>query len=224
MVDNDGQVRVIDFGVSKAVEAHKKLKTMTQAPEYLAPEAIDGHYDSKADMWSLGVLLYTVISGYQPFKLVGNLNVFYKQLKLGRYHFEHPEFKTCSPEVIDLIKKLLDPYPKRRLSAAEALAHPWFAKAPQASDGVKIDKEVLMRLKEFQGQSKLRKAAMHLMVKKADQSEMMALNDQFFKLDKDNTGVLNAGELKAALKASKVECSDAEIDQIISEVDVFGNG
>jgi len=62
------------------------------------------------------------------------------------------------------------------------------------------------------------------MVKKGDHSEFVAMNEQFFKLDKDNTGVLSAGELKAALKASKIQCTDAEIDQIIREVDVFGNG
>jgi len=63
MVGDDGRVKVIDFGVSKAMEPGRRLMTITQTPEYLAPEAIDGHYDSKADMWSLGVLLYTVISG-----------------------------------------------------------------------------------------------------------------------------------------------------------------
>jgi len=64
MVADDGCLKVIDFGVSKAMDPMKRLKTITQVPEYLAPEVIDGHYDSKADMWSLGVLLYTVISGY----------------------------------------------------------------------------------------------------------------------------------------------------------------
>ena len=70
----------------------------------------------------------------------------------------------------------------------------------------------------------MKKAALHLLVKKSDHSEFEALNEQFFKLDKDNTGVLHADELKAALKASKIQCTDAEMDQVIREVDVFGNG
>jgi len=64
MVTGESHIKVIDFGVSKAMEPGKKLMGITQTPEYMAPEAIDGHYDTKADMWSLGVLLYTVISGH----------------------------------------------------------------------------------------------------------------------------------------------------------------
>jgi len=107
--------------------------------------------------------------------------------------------------VKELIRRLIDPDPRRRLTAAEALAHPWFSSAPKSSaEAVKIDKEVLMRLKEYHGESKLKKAALHVLVKKADHQEMLALNEQFFKLDKDHTGVLHASELKAALKASKI--------------------
>jgi calcium-dependent protein kinase len=91
----------------------------------MAPEVLNGNYDSKVDTWSLGVLLYVFMSGYLPFQGENRNDVFYKILN-GKYHFNHPEFNDCSPEVKDLIQKLLVVDPKKRLSAGEALKHKWF--------------------------------------------------------------------------------------------------
>jgi calcium-dependent protein kinase len=91
----------------------------------MAPEVHQGLYDSKCDTWSLGVLLYVFMSGYLPFQGSNRQEVFDK-IQRGKYHFDHEEFKVCSNEVIDLIKKLLVVDPNHRLSASQALKHPWF--------------------------------------------------------------------------------------------------
>ena len=65
MITDSGSVRLIDFGLSKA--SKKNLKTIAGTPYYMAPEVLDGNYGQKADIWSLGVLLYTLVSGYLPF-------------------------------------------------------------------------------------------------------------------------------------------------------------
>lgn len=91
----------------------------------MAPEVLDGNYDTKVDIWSLGVLLYVFMSGYLPFQGDNRNDVFYK-IQNAKYHFNHPEFKDCSEEVKDLIRKMLVIDPKKRLSAGEALKHKWF--------------------------------------------------------------------------------------------------
>ena len=137
-------------------------------------------YDSKSDMWSLGALLYTIISGHQPFKLVGDYGVFYQQVKKGRYHFEHPEFKQCSKEVVNLIRSLLDPDHARRLSAKEALDHQWFKIASNLDEETgKIDRDVLMRLKDYKGKTRLQKATMQMIVNQAHHCELLELEKQF---------------------------------------------
>ena len=67
MITDNGSVRLIDFGLSKVNKGDKKLTTIAGTPFYMAPEVLDGNYGAKADIWSLGVLLYVLVSGYLPF-------------------------------------------------------------------------------------------------------------------------------------------------------------
>ena len=66
MITDDDTVRLIDFGLSK-VSRNKQLKTVAGTPYYMSPEVLNGSYSKKADIWSLGVVLYTLVSGYLPF-------------------------------------------------------------------------------------------------------------------------------------------------------------
>lgn len=119
----------------------------------------------------MGVLLYVFMSGYLPFQAENRADVF-KKIKNGQYHFEHEEFKCCSVEVKDLITNLLIVNPNKRLSAQEALKHAWFVKMAEgdlAANNI-INRDVLDRLQAFKGVSKLKKAAMNMLVKMADQN------------------------------------------------------
>jgi calcium-dependent protein kinase len=68
MIKENNSVRIIDFGLSRNSGAkHSIMHTIAGTPYYMAPEVLQGSYQAKADMWSLGVLLYTLVSGYLPF-------------------------------------------------------------------------------------------------------------------------------------------------------------
>jgi calcium-dependent protein kinase len=125
MLAANDEVKLIDFGLSKRQDGNKKLKTIAGTPYYMAPEVLEGLYDSKCDTWSLGVLLYVFMSGYLPFQGDNRNDVFYK-IQNAKFHFDHKEFSDCSEHVKDLIKKLLVVDPKKRLSAGEAMKHQWF--------------------------------------------------------------------------------------------------
>jgi len=106
MITSTNTVRLIDFGLSKASRSNKQLTTVAGTPYYMAPEVLDGAYGKGADLWSLGVLLYTLVCGYLPFQGSSAADVF-RKIKEADYHFNHDEFRNVSDECKDLISKLL---------------------------------------------------------------------------------------------------------------------
>ena len=118
-------------------------------------------------MWAMGCILYVFMSGYLPFQSSGgNKTELTEKIVGGKFHFNHEEFQRCSPTVKDLIKKLLNTNPKKRLTAKQALDHEWF------KDDTEIAKcprpELLQALTKFKGRSKLKKMALNLWVKMAE--------------------------------------------------------
>ena len=202
MITNDDSVRLIDFGLSKASKKGKQLKTVAGTPYYMSPEVLDGAYSKKADIWSLGVILYTLVSGYLPFQGKNAAEVF-RKIKAAEYHFDHAEFRTVSAECKDLIKKLLVVNEGKRISGQDALGHRWFktmASQPNdaSPDGTverKINDDVLQRLRSFKGVSTFKKAAMNLLVKTASEAEVQQLRAAFQQIDVDGTGLIKASEL-----------------------------
>lgn len=130
MITNNNTVRLIDFGLSKASRNNRQLTTMAGTPYYMAPEVLEGSYSKKADIWSLGVLLYTLVCGYLPFQGSNAAEVF-RKIKEADYHFNHVEFEAVSEECKDLIRKLLVLNQKKRLSGQDALNHKWFKVAQE---------------------------------------------------------------------------------------------
>ena len=230
MVTKENSVRLIDFGLSKASK-NKNLSTVAGTPYYMAPEVLDGSYGQMADLWSLGVLLYTLVSGYLPFQGTNSHEVF-RKIKEADFHFNHEEFKSISAECKDLISKLLVVNQKKRLTGQQALKHAWFTMLGLDKSVVKdkklqqdpISDEVIERLRQFKGVSTFKKAAMNLLVKTATEDEVSDLRAQFQAIDTDGTGMIKASELTAVMKQKQLKMSDTEIKGLIDEMDYHNNG
>ena len=101
MVTENDEIRLIDFGLS-IIQETKNLKERAGTPLYMAPEVVEKKYGKQADMWSLGVLLYHLVSGWLPFVALTEADL-YKKIKNCEWNFEHEEFLSISPECKDLI-------------------------------------------------------------------------------------------------------------------------
>lgn len=128
LLDSTGALKVSDFGLSalsQQVREDGLLHTTCGTPNYIAPEVIhDKGYDgSKADVWSCGVILFVLMSGYLPFE-DSNLMSLYK--KISKADFSCPAWFSTSAK--KLIKKILDPNPKTRITMSEIKENDWFKK------------------------------------------------------------------------------------------------
>jgi calcium-dependent protein kinase len=204
ITDNDC-VRLIDFGFSRAMKpsSQQKIKTVVGMPYYLAPEALEGSFEKKGDIWSLGVVLYTLVSGYLPFEGANQSEVFAK-IQNGSFDFNHPEFEAVSDDCKDLITKMLTVNEEQRISGIEALQHPWILnfgamQTEEQPGDFWIGGEVINRLKSFKSVSTLKKAAMNLLMKTAGEVEVHELRKAFEQIDADGSGLISAVELQAVL-------------------------
>ncbi|XP_068019992.1 MAP kinase-interacting serine/threonine-protein kinase 1 isoform X5 [Melanerpes formicivorus] len=146
-------VKICDFDLGSGVKLNSactpittpELTTPCGSAEYMAPEVVEvfteeaTFYDKRCDLWSLGVILYIMLSGYPPF--VGNCgtdcgwdrgevcricqNKLFESIQEGKYEFPEKDWSHISPEAKDLISKLLVRDAKERLSAAQVLQHAW---------------------------------------------------------------------------------------------------
>lgn len=122
LMDEDGGVKICDFGVSRLVAKGQVIQEQCGTPAYLAPEIIadEGYENFYVDIWSLGVLLYAVLQGTVPFK-ASNLSDLHKLILQGNFQYPVP----ISNEAKDLILKMLVLVPENRISIPEMLSHPW---------------------------------------------------------------------------------------------------
>lgn len=102
------------------------MHTTVGTAYYISPEVLSGNYDSLCDLWSAGCILYILLVGYPPFYHEDEFEIL-KMVQRGSFDFEGEEWQTISKEAKDLIKKLIT-RPEKRLTAQEALEHPWFKK------------------------------------------------------------------------------------------------
>ncbi|XP_073521121.1 phosphorylase b kinase gamma catalytic chain, skeletal muscle/heart isoform [Phyllobates terribilis] len=132
LLDDDMNIKLTDFGFSCQIPEGEKLKEICGTPGYLAPEILqcsmdEYHpgYGKEVDMWSSGVIMYTLLAGSPPFWHRKQM-LMLRMIMNGEYHFGSPEWDDRSDTVKDLIARLLIVNPERRLTAEEALAHPFF--------------------------------------------------------------------------------------------------
>ena len=120
-------IKIIDFGTAKIFQKNKTEKTVIGSSYYIAPEVLRQKYNEKCDTWSVGVILFMTLAGFAPFDGDNDEEII-RRIKLGKYNKNDQRYVKHSQEVRDLVSKLLEKNIDKRLSAKEALNHPWFEK------------------------------------------------------------------------------------------------
>jgi len=235
----DASIKIVDFGMA-TMGATKITQARVGTAYYIAPEVIDpekfggGSYDEKCDVWSLGVILYILITGTPPFWGDEDDDILNKIVSQNKFVIEPMYEKTLSKEVQDLLKKMLVWEPTKRFTASECLAHPWIKNGSSIGSLHKNDKHAaaaLGNMKKFHSNQKLAQAALLFMGSKlTTMEETKELSRVFHKIDTDGNGKLDREELiqgysifakGGAMTKKEIEAS---VDQILNSIDFDRNG
>uniref|UniRef100_A0A8C9TS90 calcium/calmodulin-dependent protein kinase n=1 Tax=Scleropages formosus TaxID=113540 RepID=A0A8C9TS90_SCLFO len=149
-------VKLADFGLAIEVEGDQQAWFgFAGTPGYLSPEVLrKDPYGKAVDLWACGVILYILLVGYPPF-WDEDQHRLYQQIKAGAYDFPSPEWDTVTPEAKDLINKMLTINPAKRITASEALKHPWISHRSTVASCMHRQ-ETVECLKKFNARRKLK--------------------------------------------------------------------
>ncbi|XP_027333838.1 calcium-dependent protein kinase 9-like isoform X4 [Abrus precatorius] len=141
----------------------------------------------------------------------------------GHIDFESHPWPSISNSAKDLVRKMLIKDPKKRITSAQVLEHPWLKEGGNASDKP-IDSAVLSRMKQFRAMNKLKKLALKVIAENLSEEEIQGLKAMFTNMDTDKSGTITYEELKAGLQRLGSKLTEAEVKQLMEAADVDGNG
>ncbi|KAG6411399.1 hypothetical protein SASPL_129481 [Salvia splendens] len=220
--DEDAPLKATDFGLSVFYKEGQVFKDIVGSAYYIAPEVLKRRYGPEADIWSVGVMLYILLSGVPPFWAESENGIFNAILR-SHVDFSCDPWPNISNGAKDLIKKMLNPDPKQRLSAFQVLNHPWIKEDGEAPD-TPLDNAVLDRLKQFKAMNQFKKVALRVIAGCLSEEEIMGLKQMFKGMDTDNSGTITLEELKKGLSKQGTKLSEYEVQQLMEAADADGNG
>ncbi|EER00784.1 calcium-dependent protein kinase, putative [Perkinsus marinus ATCC 50983] len=222
---SDAPLRLIDFGISQIVSTSKEKMSDTHGTVYyVAPEILMGDYDFRCDVWSIGVIVYMLLSGSPPF--TGEdaretvRNIFQASLC-----FDGPRWEGVSPLAKEFISSLLQKNPSDRPSALEASKSEWirtFVTIQEPKSDL-IDSGLLEILCQFAKESDVKRAALSLVAFSINPKVVCdALADEFRSLDFDESGTIRLGDLTKAL-TERLGLDAVEAEKIFRKLDQTGD-
>ena len=221
-------LKIIDFGTAKIFDKNKYPRAIVGSIYYIAPEVLFKKYGKECDMWSAGVILYMFIVGRPPFDGKTNREIMDK-IKLGKYSTNDKRWNKASNEVKDLINKLLVIEPNKRLTAFEALKHPWFNVTNSNILYNNISKDEVLNcisnLLNYSFKSKFEELVLTYIIHNLPRPKQAKTCIKLFKLaNKNEDGKLLRNELKQTLLNFVSEEFLQNFDIIFSLLDGDNNG
>ncbi|KAL0702722.1 hypothetical protein Bca4012_058844 [Brassica carinata] len=214
---------LLDRILAKYETRGKKFHDIVGSAYYVAPEVLKRRSGPESDVWSIGVISYILLCGRRPFWDKTEDGIFKEVLK-NKPDFRRKPWPTISNSAKDFVKKLLVKDPRARLTAAQALSHPWVREGGDATE-IPIDISVLSNMRQFVKFSRLKQFALRALATTLDEEELADLRDQFGAMDADKNGAISLDEMRQALaKDHPWKLKDARVAEILQAIDSNTDG
>ncbi|VAI54479.1 unnamed protein product [Triticum turgidum subsp. durum] len=193
----DSPLKATDFGLSDFIKPGKKFRDIVGSAYYVAPEVLKRRSGPESDVWSIGVITYILLCGRRPFWDKTEDGIF-KEVLRNKPDFRKRPWPSISSSAKDFVKKLLVKNPRARLTAAQALSHPWVREGGDASE-IPVDISVLYNMRQFVKYSRFKQFALRALASTVNEEELADLKDQFDAIDVDKSGSISIEEMRHAL-------------------------
>ena len=225
-------IKIIDFGTAKIREKDKRENKVLGSCFYIAPEVLNKYYNEKCDIWSCGVILYILLCGNVPFNGKNEREISQK-IKSGKFDLNINPFDQISNEGKDLIKQCLELNVDKRISAKDALNHPWFDLLKTKEYFINVNeyfmKKTINNLIMYKPINKLQKLALTYFVHNfGNLNEIKNINKIFNLFNLSGNGKLSKDEtyqgLRNYLNYSSEEKINKKVNKIFKNIDNDNNG
>uniref|UniRef100_A0A453AY96 Protein kinase domain-containing protein n=1 Tax=Aegilops tauschii subsp. strangulata TaxID=200361 RepID=A0A453AY96_AEGTS len=214
--EENSPLKVIDFGLSDFVKPDERLNDIVGSAYYVAPEVLHRSYGTEGDMWSIGVIAYILLCGSRPFWARTESGIFRAVLK-AEPSFDEAPWPTLSAEAKDFVKRLLNKDYRKRMTASQALSHPWIRDAQQVK--IPLDMIIYKLIRAYISSSSLRKSALRALAKTLTANQLFYLKEQFELLGPNKSGFISLQNLKSALvKNSTDAMKDSRVIDFVNTV------
>ena len=213
-------LRLIDFGLATSGNKDKKS---VGTPYYMSPEMINGESCPKSDIWSVGVIVYLMLTEKYPFNSTEDSNLF-DVIKKQSYDITPLEESECSDEAKDFIDKCLKKRIENRMSTSEALKHPWISKFCTKNDTNLLNTDTIGTLLDFANKSALQKEIYYFIAKVSKESDIVKIKQFFNSLDTTNSGTLTLEKIGTAFKKMGIKISENDLKLIYDGLDFHRDG
>lgn len=237
IVPEDGRcdgsdIRAVDFGLSVIVDdidTNTITNDIVGSSYYIAPEILAGQpYTAAADAWSLGVVVFILISGYPPFWGSSDAIIYdriqHQELDMG---YEPWNTAAVSPEASDFVRRLLTQKdPVQRMTCAQAASHPWLANkgtAREGDDDPPLHPSIVDRLRAFTRENRLTCLLMTLVAHHLSDAGIQELRQTFYEMDTDDDGLVSVADITKALQKVGVDTKGQSIHELVEGLDVGHN-
>ena len=220
-------IKLIDFGLSKFFDKSTIFKEALGTPLFMAPEILKQQpYNYKVDIWSLGIMLFMMLTGKLPFPTKDPKTLFQSIINAKITKDSFKSFSYLSSDSIDFMVNCLHSIPEDRWEASKLLEHPWITTKDRPAVPSEITKEIQANLMQFNGKYKLENAVYtYLAINAATIEDEKYLRELFITMDKSKDGKISREEfVQGMLTNSKTPYTKTELEEIFAGVDADKSG